>query len=119
MPRMLIVDDEPDIGDCLGTFFGSRGFQVYWVSTGEEALEYVHDQPADVILLDIRLPDMWGLELLRRIKGLLPEVKIVMVTALNQPDLASEAKAYGACGYVTKPFDFSDLTWAPVFAESF
>jgi len=117
MRRMLIVDDESKICECLSNFFSTRGFQVHAALTGTEAIEWLMNQRADVILLDIRLPDMPGIEVLKRAKELYPEVKVIMVTALDKEDPEIEAKAYGACGYVTKPFDFSDLTWAPVFAD--
>ena len=116
MARMLIVDDEPDICECLGEYFKDKGFDVAYALNGEVALEHLVDHAPDVILLDIRLPGCSGIDVLRRAKDLHPESKVIMVTSLDQSDLRVEAKAYGACGYVTKPFDFSEATWAPVFA---
>ena len=114
---MLIVDDEPDICDCLQTFFSTRGFSVSLASNGKQALDLLLDSPPqDVILLDINLPDCSGIDLLRQAKDLQPDAQIIMVTALNRADLRTEATCYGARGYVVKPFDFSELTWAPVFA---
>ncbi|MBI3087935.1 MAG: response regulator [Candidatus Omnitrophica bacterium] len=119
MPRMLVVDDEPKICDCLKAHFAAKGFSVACASSGTEAIDWLMDHPADVVLLDIRLPDMLGIEVLKRAKDLRPEAKVVMVTALDDEERAIEAKVYGACGYVTKPFDFSDLTWQAVFEPSF
>jgi len=114
---MLIVDDEPDICDCLGHFFQAKGFAVSCAFTGEDAIEWLMQQPADILLLDIRLPGVWGIEVLKQAKQLYPDIKVVMVTALDADERRIEARAYGACGYVTKPFDFSDRTWAPVFTD--
>ena len=118
MPRMLIVDDEPKITKCLSTFFSARGFAVRRVVTGRQAVAWLRYEPPDVVLLDVRMPDMSGIEVLKRAKELCPQARIIMVTALDQPELREEADAYGAVGYVTKPFDFSEATWAPVLSPS-
>ena len=118
MQRMLIVDDEPDICDCLQHFFSTRGFTVTCAFSGEEAIERLAEGPVDVVLLDIVLPGIHGIEVLRRVKDLCPEVKVVMVSGLAQEERRIEAQHYGASGYVPKPFDFSELTWAPVLASS-
>jgi len=117
MKRMLIIDDEPDICDCLEQFFRSRGFTVISVFSGEEALDRLSEAPADVVLLDIILPGIHGLEVLKRIKELYPQAKVIVVTAYDHPELRVEAQTHGACGFVTKPFDFSEATWAPVFSS--
>ena len=116
MRRMLIVDDERDICDCLQQFFASRGFSVATAFSGEEALMRITQGGADVVLLDILLPGLSGMEVLRRLKELTPRVQVVMVTGLDQTHLRAEAYRYGAAAYVTKPFDFSDATWSSVLA---
>ncbi len=112
--RMLIVDDEQDICDCLESFFSLRGFSVDWAFSGEEALQHLSRSRADVILLDINLPGLSGIEVLRRAKELYPEIRVVIVTGLDYDELREQAKHCGAAAYVTKPFDFSDLTWSAV-----
>ena len=118
MRRMLIVEDERDISDCLEQFFTMKGFSVVSAFSGEEALVKLEEGSADVILLDILLPGLSGLEVLRRAKELHPRAKVIMVTALDQIELREEARRYGAVAYITKPFDFSLTTWAPVLAGS-
>ena len=117
MPRMLIVEDERDIADCLVDFFSARGFSVISAFSGEEALEHLLDEQeaADVILLDILLPGLSGIEVLKRAHALRPRAKIVMVTSVDQEDIREQAFHYGASGYVIKPFDFSTATWRTVF----
>jgi CheY-like chemotaxis protein len=112
--RMLIVEDERDIADCLQEFFKMRGFSVASAFSGEQALELLQRDSADVILLDILLPGLSGIEVLKRVKALHPRAQVIMVTALDRDDLRIEAHRYGASGYVTKPFDFSPNTWSVV-----
>ena len=116
MQRMLIVEDERDIADCLQEFFAGQGFAVSAAFSGEEALERLSVGGAEVILLDILLPGLSGIEVLRRVKTICPAARIVMVTALDREDLRLQAHHYGACGFVTKPFDFSRNTWSVVFS---
>ena len=116
MRRMLIVEDERDICEMLSEFFTARGFAVTSAFSGEEALELVARESVEVILLDILLPGLSGLEVLRRAKELRPHVKIVMVSGLDHDDLRRQARRYGACEYITKPFDFTIATWATVLA---
>ena len=110
--RMLIVDDEQDICACLQDFFTLHGFFVVSAFSGEEALARMEEEPVDVVLLDILLPGLCGIEVLRRMKERCPSACVIMVTALDQPDLRFEAQRWGAAAYVTKPFDFSDATWS-------
>ena len=116
MRRMLIVEDERDVCECLQEFFSANGFSVASAFSGEEALEKLDADPVDVILLDILLPGISGLEVLRRAKAKHPNAKVVMVTSLDQMDLRQEAHRCGAAAYVTKPFDFSPGTWSVVFS---
>lgn len=113
MRRMLIVEDEQDLCDCLQTYFSSRGFSVTSVFSGEEAVERLDTAPADVILLDLILPGISGLEVLRYAKKRYPGARIIIVTGQDRVELRAEARLYGACAYITKPFDFAETTWAP------
>lgn len=114
MRRMLIVEDDLDVNDCLQQFFQSRGFAVEAVYSGEEAMGRLQDAIADVVLLDVMLPGLSGIEVLKHVKTLVPQAQVVMVTAVDQGDVREQAFRYGACAYITKPFDFSERTWAPV-----
>ena len=114
MKQMLIVDDERDICDCLQQFFSDRGFSVVSVFSGEEALARLSEHAPDVILLDILLPGVSGIEVLKQAKQLHPAARVVMVTALDREDLRLQTRSYGACAYVTKPFDFSPATWSAI-----
>ena len=112
MRRMLVIDDEQDICDCLKDYFSAHGFSVGQAFSGEEALKQLTQEAADVILLDILLPGLSGIEVLKRAKELCPNARIIMVTALDELDLRMQARRYGAAGYVTKPFNLSSMTWS-------
>jgi DNA-binding response OmpR family regulator len=114
--RLLIVDDEPKICDCLSDYFSAKGVAVRCAYTGEEAIERLMAEPTDVILLDIILPDMSGIEVLKRARELYPEIRVIMVSALDKTESKIDAKTYGACQYVTKPFELSDPAWDDILA---
>lgn len=116
MQRMLIVDDEPKLCECLKLYFTRKGLTVSTVCEGEQAIERLICEAPDVVLLDVRLPDMSGMEVLKRAREVCPQARVIMVTALDQPEVREEATRYGAAGYITKPFDLSDPTWSLVFA---
>ena len=116
MRRMLIVEDEQDLCDCLQTYFSSRGFSVTSAFSGEEAVARLTASPADVILLDIILPGISGLEVLRYAKKRYPGARVLIVTGQDRTEFRAEARLYGACAYITKPFDFSETTWSSAFA---
>ena len=114
MRRMLVIDDEQDICDCLKDYFSAHGFNVGLAFSGEEALKRLTEEAVDVILLDILLPGLSGIEVLKRAKEICPNAQIIMVTALDELDLRLQARRYGAAGYITKPFNLSSMTWSAV-----
>ena len=117
MHTMLIVEDEPKLCRCLQEFFSGRGFSVAAVTSGEEAVEWLGTSAADVVLLDVILPGLSGLEVLKCVKQLHPHTQVIMVTALDQEEVRETAHRYGATAYITKPFDFSEATWAPILTQ--
>ena len=119
MRRMLIVEDERDICELLQEFFTAKGFSVVSAFSGEEALERLAQNEADVILLDILLPGLSGIEVLKRVKELHPNIRVLIVTAIDHEEVRSQAQRYGASAYITKPFDFSPTTWSAALADPF
>ena len=107
--RLLIVDDIEDNRAVLSRRLSSRGFEIVEADCGAEALRLVHERQFDVVLLDVMMPDMDGMEVLRRLRkeftaSVLP---VIMVTAKTQPEDIVEALKAGANDYVTKPVDLS------------
>ncbi len=109
MPRVLVVDDEPNARELLSEFLTSKGYEVLTASEGEEALRKVKEDRPHLILLDVRMPKMSGLEVLRRVREIDQEVGVIMVTAVNEEETGNKALQMGAFDYITKPLDFQYL----------
>src|SRR5918992_4051439 len=109
MANLLIVDDEPGMRQLLSHVFGRADHQVRAAESGAKALEMLRREPADLIISDVKMPDMNGIELLRAVRNFLPEVSAVMMTAFATVDTAREAFKLGADDFIQKPFDVDEL----------
>jgi DNA-binding NtrC family response regulator len=107
--RVLIVDDEKSVRKLISRVLGSNGYECSTAADGTEALQRLAMKSFDVVLLDIRMPDISGMEALPRISAGYPDVCVIMLTAVVDMNTAVEALDRGACDYVTKPFDTEDL----------
>jgi DNA-binding NtrC family response regulator len=106
----MVVDDNPSICQLVSDFFGElKGHTVYTAENAEQALKVVREEAPELALLDIMMPEVHGVELLRQIKRVRPEVKVVMITAVDDEEIAQEAMREGAADYVTKPLDLNYL----------
>ena len=108
--RLLIVDDERLIRWSLEQTLAKGGHEVSSVETGEAALAAIREDPPDLILLDLKLPDRDGLQVLRQVKELSPHVQVLIMTAYADVGTAVEAMKLGAYDYLPKPIDFENLT---------
>ncbi len=115
MRTVLIVDDEPKICRILKSFFELRGYHAITTTSGQEALAAVQDQLPNYVLLDVRMPDMSGLDVLRQLKSERPELPVIMVTAVEDHQTEETAMALGASDYILKPFTFEEPAWARAF----
>ena len=115
---LLIIDDEPRIARSLQPFFEERGFRVTAAANAQAALEHLRDSSADVVLLDLVLPDCPGLELLSRLKRELPHLRVIVISALTDEQTIQEARERGASDYLTKPFDFDRCFYAAMGIET-
>ena len=107
--RVLIVDDESSIRRALRPPFVELGFQVTEASRGEEALQLLRSVSFDVVLLDINMPGIGGIETLRRLRSVYPKLPILMLTVRDQESEKVQALELGADDYVTKPFSTREL----------
>jgi DNA-binding NtrC family response regulator len=107
---ILIVDDEESVRDSLYNWFIEDGFRVECAENAKRALTILESDQFDIILADIKMPGMDGLEMLRRIKSIKPDSIVIVMTAFATVDTAVKALKDGAFDYVTKPFDPDDLT---------
>jgi len=108
-PRVLVVDDEEVITTVLSTILESWGFESHAVNNPSEVLRLLEKEEFDLILLDIRMPEISGLELLERIKGVHPSIPVIMITAVGTAEAAVKALKLGAEGFITKPFDQDEI----------
>jgi two-component system response regulator HydG len=107
-PRVLVVDDEPVLRRSLARLLLSRGMSVFTAEDGTAALEAFQAQPIDVALLDIRMPNVGGLEVLEQVKARGLAVEVVMMTAFGDVETAVSAVRAGAYHFLTKPFRSND-----------
>jgi cyclic di-GMP phosphodiesterase len=107
--RILIVDDEPPIRALLGEFLDQSGYEVSLAANGEDALQQLAVRPFDLVMSDVRMPGMNGLELLTEIVGRYPSVGVIMLTACEDLTLAVNAMRIGALDYILKPFRLNEI----------
>ena len=110
--KVLIVDDEPEVRQVLLEFLSSRGYDVSVASGGAEAVALVESTRPDLVLLDVAMPGMDGVETLKRIVAIEPDLAVIMVTANADIGVTSKLLALGAVDYVPKPFDLDYLDQA-------
>lgn len=108
-PRILVVDDEAIVLRSCVRILGEGDYRVDTAGTGPEALQKMDSDAADLVILDIKMPGMDGIEVLRRIKETHPETEVIMVTGLSQIDTAVQCMKLGAFDYLPKPFDPTQL----------
>jgi DNA-binding NtrC family response regulator len=107
--RVLIADDEFDFASTLQTRLNLRDFEATMVSSGEEAVQAVEQQKPDVLLLDLKMPDLDGLEVLSRLKEMGAETKVIILTGHGSFEVGREGMELGAFDYIMKPVDLNEL----------
>lgn len=109
MPKLLIVDDEIDVREFAGNFFRKRAVQVFLASTGMEALDVIAHETPDLVLLDIRMEGMSGMDVLRRLRAKNSMVKIIMVSGIEDESVVAEATSLGVSCFIHKPLVLEEL----------
>ncbi len=110
MPTILVVDDEPNITEILEMALLDEGMEVLKSNSGRDALGILQENDVDVVISDIRMPDLSGVELLQGAKEVAPDTIFIMITAFASTETAIEALQHGAYDYITKPFRMDDLS---------
>jgi len=108
-PRLIVVDDEQPVLKVIERLAAKIGFDVVTCASGAEAMRTLLRKPADLAMVDLRMPDVNGLELLRQIRASVPGCEVILMTGYAAVDSAVEAIKLGAREYLTKPFDFDRL----------
>ncbi|OGS22764.1 MAG: hypothetical protein A2252_10590 [Elusimicrobia bacterium RIFOXYA2_FULL_39_19] len=106
---ILVIDDEPDIVIVLGQYLAKEGFKVFTAHTGKQGIEKIKENEIDMVLLDIAMPVMDGIETLKNIKEIKPEMNVIMITAYHDADKVVQTFRLGAFDCIFKPIDFKYL----------
>lgn len=109
MEKILIVDDEPSLREVLSIMLKRAGYTVTSASDGEEAIEHLQKDIFDLVITDLRMPKVDGMEVLKAVKSASPETVVLVITAFATADSAVEAMKHGAYDYLTKPFQVDEV----------
>lgn len=107
--KILIVDDQFGIRILLNEVFQKEGYKTFQAANGVQALEIVKKHAPDLVLLDMKIPGMDGIEILKRMKVIDPDIRVIIMTAYGELDMIQEAKDLGAITHFAKPFDIDDI----------
>ncbi|AKO94800.1 response regulator [Priestia filamentosa] len=110
--RILIVDDQYGIRILLTEVLQKEGYKTLQASNGFEAIDIAKERTPDLVLLDMKIPGMDGIEILKRLKELDATVKVIIMTAYGELDMIQEAKDLGALTHFAKPFDIDEIRQA-------
>ncbi len=109
-PSILVVDDELIVRDSLTDWLAEDGYDVSAVKNGKEAIKSIQEKDWDILLVDLKMPGLSGLDVLSRVKEINPEIPVIIMTAYATVDTAVEAIKKGAYDYITKPFNPEEIT---------
>ncbi|HEX5645369.1 MAG TPA: sigma-54 dependent transcriptional regulator [Nitrospira sp.] len=109
MEKILVVDDEPSLRDVLSIMLKRTGYEVTSVADGEAAVELVQKEIFDLVITDLRMPKVGGMDVLKAVKSASPETVVLVITAFASADSAVEAMKQGAYDYLTKPFQVDEV----------
>jgi DNA-binding NtrC family response regulator len=107
--RILVVDDEEQMRDLLAKVLERKGFQTSVCGDGTEALAFLEKEPVDLVVTDVRMPGLGGMEALRAVKELNPDIVVIIMTAFGSIDQAVQAVKDGAYDYINKPFKIDEM----------
>ncbi len=109
--KVMLVDDEKDFLETLCKRLTKRKLDVTSANSGQEAIDKIQEFPVDVVVLDVRMPGMNGIETLKEIKRIKPSVEVIMLTAHADVQVAIEGMELGAFDYLMKPMEIDDLLY--------
>ncbi|WP_276318876.1 response regulator [Longirhabdus pacifica] len=107
--KVLIVDDQAGIRVLLYEVLSNEGYQAFVAANGKEAMQMIEKSKPHLMLLDMKIPGMNGLEILKHTKQKDPNIKVIMMTAYGEIEFVNQAMEEGACMHFTKPFDIDEL----------
>ena len=107
--KILIVDDDPNIRKTLARILTDWGYEASGAADGLAALEAIRSAPPALVLLDMQMPGMGGLEFLKAVRAVQPDLAVIMITGVEDEEQAKKSMELGASDYIVKPFDFDYL----------
>jgi two-component system, response regulator, stage 0 sporulation protein F len=107
--KLLIVDDQFGIRILLNEIFQKEGYQTFQAANGVQALNLVQNESPELVILDMKIPGMDGLEILKRVKKINASIKVIIMTAYGELDMIQEAIDHGAITHFSKPFDIDEI----------
>ncbi|QPC47740.1 response regulator [Mangrovibacillus cuniculi] len=107
--KILIVDDQFGIRILLNEVLSKEGYETFQAANGFQALDIVQKHAPHLVLLDMKIPGMDGIEILKRMKVIDPAIRVIIMTAYGELDMIQEAKDLGALTHFAKPFDIDDI----------
>nr|WP_096156332.1 MULTISPECIES: response regulator [Bacillus] len=107
--KLLIVDDQFGIRILLNEVFSKEGYQTFQAANGYQALDIVEKHSPDLVLLDMKIPGMDGIEILKRLKAINKDIQVIIMTAYGELDMIQESKDLGAITHFAKPFDIDEI----------
>lgn len=109
MSKLLIIDDEADIREFAQSYFKKRGIEVFTAANGQEGLEMISANNPDIVLLDMRMEGMSGMDVLKELRAKNLTTRVILVSGIEESEETNEARALGVVDFVHKPLDLSEL----------
>src|SRR6185295_155673 len=116
--ELLVIDDEKTLCKALGSLFSRKGIHVTTAGTAQDALRHIEDTNTDIVLLDLKLPDASGLDVLTTLKEKFPHLRIIVISGTSDQSTIDEALHRGASDYLAKPFDFDRCFYIAMGVET-
>ncbi|RWR13454.1 response regulator [Siminovitchia fortis] len=107
--KVLIVDDQFGIRTLLNEVLQKEGYEIFQAANGLQALSVTEQHAPDLVLLDMKIPGMDGLEILKKMKEINPDIRVIIMTAYGELDLIEQTKKLGALAHFSKPFDIEEI----------
>ncbi|MDS1030363.1 response regulator [Bacillota bacterium LX-D] len=107
--KILVVDDQPGIRHLVAEVLEENDYEVTLAANGQEALSVMHKTKPEVVLLDMKMPDMNGLQVLQQMNSSGENIPVIMMTAFDEQNLIEQAEELGAKGFLAKPFDINQI----------
>ncbi len=109
MIKFLVVDDEKGISEQLKEFLENRGYKAVSATDGQKAIELAKKESPHIVILDIRMPGLSGIEVLRELKKINDKIRVIMLTGYEDDTTKSISHELGASAYMTKPYNFEEI----------